>query len=259
MLANNFSQSTTNTSSTSHTSGTSVTRAIGPVTKNVQKAYDDTQKGYQESQTVTNARDNLKNTLNNKPGVFTSQYEDALTGLYDQIMNREDFKYNQNEDPLYRMYKERYEAAGESAMKNTMAQGAANTGGYANSAAQTGAQAQYNAVIKELQDMTPQLREMALDTYRRIGNELYDRADLTNTLYGNEYGEYRDSVSDWQSDRSFDADAYYDERNFDYGKFNDYRNWASQEYWNQRNAVKQTDYSSTTTGSSTSNTFTRSW
>ena len=61
---------------------------------------------------------------------FSGSYDDEIGRLYDRIINREGFRYDMNSDPLYMSYRDRYAREGRLAMKNTMGQAAALTGGY---------------------------------------------------------------------------------------------------------------------------------
>ena len=84
--------------------------------------------------------------------------------------------------------------------------------------------------------MIPELRNQAYQEWKAEGEDLKDKYNLTNTAYNNQYQQYRNNVSDWQQDRSFDQSAYDTERNFDYSKYQSDRNYWNQEYWNERNA-----------------------
>ena len=41
---------------------------------------------------------------------YTSQYNNKIDQLLNQILNREDFSYNAESDPLYQQYREQYES-----------------------------------------------------------------------------------------------------------------------------------------------------
>lgn len=263
--------SSTNSSSHTHTStvGGSTsetfgkTWASGKVEDKTQFQRDKFNNDYQEGQKVQQTYQALQNTLDNKP-TFQSTYQDKLNNLYDQIMNREKFNYNFNVDPMYQMYKDQYQQSGKMAMQDTMGQAAAMTGGYNSSYAQAAGQQQYQNAMRQLNtDVIPELRNQAYQQYMDEGNELMNKYGITNDAYNREYGEYRDTVSDWQNDRNFNYGMYSDERNFDYGQFQDNRNYWAQEYWNEKNA-EQSSYSrtdnnyweeqdSTTNSSSTTN------
>jgi hypothetical protein len=193
-------------------------------------------KEWQQSPQVQQTYDRLQNTLNNKPGPFQSSYQDKLENLYNSLMGRDPFKYNFNEDPMYRMYRDQYRQQGRTAMQDTMGQAAKLTGGNGASSAQTAAQQQYQSYLQQLNNVIPELRNQAYQEWKAEGEDLKDKYNLTNTAYNNEYQQYRNNVSDWQQDRSFDQSAYDTERNFDYNKYQSDRNYWNQEYWNEKNA-----------------------
>ena len=105
-------------------------------------------------------------------------YVDQLNALYDQIMNRKPFQYDLNGDLLYRQMADRYTQLGQQAMRDTMGQAAALTGGYGNSYAnQVGNQA-YQQYLTALNDNIPQLWDRAYQVYQDQGNQLLQRYEL---------------------------------------------------------------------------------
>lgn len=241
--------STTNTSSHSVTNSNSHTEggshsysygkswASGKVDEHTQAQRDKYNQDYQEGSKVTAAYDKLQEIINGKP-TFESSYEAQLKGLYDQIMNREAFSYDFNADQMYQMYKNNYMQQGETAMQDTMGQAAALTGGYGSSYGQSVGQQTYQNYLQQLNNIIPELRDQAYQQYQDEGTNLLNKYNVTTDAYDREYGQYRDDVSDWQSDRSFQQGAYQDERNFDYSQFTDNRNYWNDEYWNEKNAER---------------------
>ena len=105
-------------------------------------------------------------------------YVDQLNSLYDQIMNRKPFQYDLNGDLLYRQMADRYTQLGQQAMRDTMGQAAALTGGYGNSYAnQVGNQA-YQQYLTALNDNIPQLWDRAYQVYQDQGDQLMQQYQL---------------------------------------------------------------------------------
>lgn len=105
-------------------------------------------------------------------------YIDQLNSLYDQIMNRKPFQYDLNGDLLYRQMADRYTQLGQQAMRDTMGQAAALTGGYGNSYAnQVGNQA-YQQYLTALNDNIPQLWDRAYQVYQDQGDQLMQQYQL---------------------------------------------------------------------------------
>ena len=219
----------------SQTSGSGKTWASGQVADRTQQKFNEATQDYVRSQKVEDAYANLQSVLGGRPA-FQSQYEDKLSDMYNRIMNREAFSYDFNKDAMYQAYKDMYQRQGKQAMQDTMGQLSAMNSGYGSSYAQTAGQQTYQNYLQTLNDRIPELREAARDEYDREGNRLMQQYQLTNDAYNREYGQYRDSMSDWQSDRGFNQSAYQDERNFDYNKAMNDRNFWQNEYWQERNA-----------------------
>lgn len=235
-------------------SHTVTNNAAGKVDALTQQKFDEYKQGYKPSQSVTDAYNYLQNILNKKPGAFQSEYKDALDKLYDQVTGREKFSYDMNKDMLYQQYKDMYMKSGQKAMQDTLGQAAALTGGFNSSYAQTAAQQTYQEYLGSLNDRVPELYQQAFNRYQQEGDDLYRKFSMANELYGKEYGEYRDQVSDWQTDRDFASGRYESERNFDYNDFANMLEFYQNEYWNQRHSVSEstTDESHWSSGSSTS-------
>ena len=116
------------------------------------------------------------------------------------------------------------------AMQDTMGQAAAMTGGYGNSYAQSVGNQAYQASLENLNDIVPELYQMAYDKYNQEGQDLYNQYSMLGTQEAQDYGRYRDSVGDWQTERGYLADRYDSERSYDYGKYSDDRTFAYGKY-----------------------------
>ena len=197
--------------------------------------YDDfSYNDYQESDTVKQAYDALQTTIANKPGAYQSQWQTQLNDTINKILNREKFSYDLNGDALYQQYKDKYIQQGKMAMADTMGQAAAMTGGYGNSYAQSVGQQAYQASLDNLNDIVPELYQMAYDKYNQEGQDLYNQYSMLGTQEEQDYGRYRDSYSDWLSERDYLANRYDSERDYDYGKYIDGRDFAYNQYGDDR-------------------------
>ena len=194
-------------------------------------SYDD----YQESDLVTQAKDALNAQLAQKPGEYNSQWQAQLNDVINKIMNREKFSYDLNGDALYQQYKDKYIQQGKMAMADAIGQASAMTGGYGNSYAQSVGQQQYNAQLQNLNDIVPELYQMAYDKYNQEGQDLYNQYAMLGAQEEQDYGRHRDSVSDWQAERDYLTGRYDNERNLDYSKYVDDRNFAYGKYADDRN------------------------
>lgn len=198
------------------------------------------EKGYTPSPTVKAAEQYLKQVQGQKPGEYQSPYAEQLSAMYDQIVGRDPFTYNLNEDMLYRQYRDQYQNLGQQAMMDTMGQAAGLTGGYGSSYSQNAGQQAYQGYLQQLNDKVPDLYRLALDKYNAEGDEMYRRYGLLNDRENTAYGRYRDQVSDWSDEYARAYGRYGDERNFDYGKWGDMLSYwrdkannENDEWWKQ--------------------------
>ena len=205
-------------------------------------SYDD----YVESEQVKKYQASLDNHNASKPGEYQSKYMGLADEVLNNYMNREKFSYDLNGDALYQQYKDKYITQGKMAMQDTMAQAAAMTGGYGNSyAANVGNQA-YQASLQNLNDVVPELYQMAYNQYQQEGQDMLNQYGLLTDRDSIDYSRYRDTVSDWSAERdyltnlynaerTYDYSKYSDNRNFDYGVYSDNRNLAYTQYDSDRN------------------------
>lgn len=187
---------------------------------------------YMENERVKKLATDLASHETQKPGEWSGgTYGNATEEALQKVLNRDKFRYDINGDALYQQYKDRYIQQGKQAMMDTMGQAAALTGGYGNSYAQKVGQQAYQGYLQGLNDKVPELYQLALERYNQEGTDLLNKYGLLSDEYAKEYGRYRDSVGDWQTQRDYLANLYNNERNFDY---TGYRDRVSDEQW-QRN------------------------
>ena len=190
---------------------------------------------YRESSTVKTAKDALEAQLKQKPGAYQSQWQTQLNDVMDKIMNREKFSYDLNGDALYQQYKDKYIQQGKMASADVMGQAAAMTGGYGNSyAASVGNQA-YQASLQNLNDIVPELYQLAYDRYAQEGQDLLNQYGIINDREDTDYNRYRDTVSDFNTERDYLTGRYDSERSYDYSKYTDGRDFAYQKYADDKN------------------------
>ena len=185
-------------------------------------------KDYTESDIVTQAKNALDAQLSQKPGEYKSQWQSQLDDTINKILNREKFSYDLNGDALYQQYKDKYTQQGKMAMQDTMGQAAAMTGGYGNSYAQSVGQQAYNASLENLNDIVPELYQMAYDRYNQEGQDLYNQYSVLGAQEEQDYGRYRNELSDYNTERDYLTGRYDAERTYDYNKYADDKSYAYQ-------------------------------
>ena len=207
---------------------------------------------YAPSDTVKQAEALLQQQLAQQPGAYQSSWQTQLNDTLQKILNREEFSYDMNGDALYQQYKDQYTTQGKMAMMDTMGQAQAMTGGYGNSYAQSVGQQAYQGYLQGLNDKIPELYNLALSKYQMEGDELYNQAALMAQQEDQDYGRYRDQVSDYyagldraynqyNAERDYDYSKWADDRNFSYGQYTDDKNFTYGQYIDDRNLAYQTE------------------
>ena len=188
---------------------------------------------YQQSDALKLALEQLAAQEAAKPADYVSPYASQIEEIIGNLLGRQPFKYDMNSDPTYQQYKDAYMKNGQQAMMNTMGQAAGLTGGYGNTYAQTAGQQAYNAELGNLNDVVPELYQLAYGKYTDEGDQMTQNLGVLQGMDESEYGRYRDSVDDWQSDLNY---LYNKSNNMSEDEYNRYLNdrsaWeADRAYW----------------------------
>ena len=133
----------------------------------------------------------------------------------DEYLGRGPFSYDFNADALYQQYKDMYMQQGKMAMQDTMGQAAAMTGGYGNSYAATAGNQSYQQYLGKLNEVIPELYQLALSKYNQEGQDMLNAIGLLE----NDRAMY---LEDWQRgyDKLLDgynlADGMYQDNSSEY-------------------------------------------
>ena len=146
-----------------------------------------------------------------------ADYDNAL----DNLLNRKDFKFDVNNDALYKQMKENYANLGKLAMQDTIGQASAMTGGYGNSYAQSVGQQAYNAYMQKATDAIPDLYQMALSRYSLEGDKLAQNLSALSSDRNTSYGEYQDAYNRAANERSYYGNEYNNLYNLAYQAYRD--------------------------------------
>lgn len=153
-----------------------------------------------------------------------TQYSDYVDKYINMLANRDAFSYDANSDAMYQNYLSQMENLGAKAMKDTMGQAAALTGGYGSSYATAAANGAYNDYINQANQAIPDYYNLAFNQYRSEGEALQD---MLNNYINRDESEYnrqlqnlknlmtledRDWSRDYQLARDAISDARYDQQ-----------------------------------------------
>lgn len=176
---------------------------------------------------------NKLNSLGDKP-TYESKYQSSIDDLLNKITNRESFSYDFNADPLYQQYKDNYTKLGNEASMNAVANVSNMTGGYGNSYAATAASQANQQYLTQLNNVIPELANAALNKYQMETQNLYNQYSAVGDAEDRLYGQYRDNVSDYYTNRNYYYNGYTNDRNYEYQQE---RDRIADEQWQ-----KQFDY-----------------
>lgn len=147
---------------------------------------------------------------------YTSRYDEKLNELVDQILNRDPFSYDAENDPLYRFYQDKYQRNGDKAMRDTLGAQAARTGGLSSSYAGSVAQQSYNDYMQGLNDIVPELYKLAYSMYKDDEDSQRANVEMLRALEQGDYAKFQDLLAQYNTDRSFNYGVFSDARNFGY-------------------------------------------
>lgn len=204
-------------------------------------------KSYQSSFVPTKLTDHYENAMldtdDDKPSAYKSKYTSTIDELLATIKNKDKFDVSTdaNYNALYNQYKERYETQADKAMRNAMASANAATGGYGSSYGQIAGQQAYDDTMQGLNDNNLSLMQLAYQIYSDDVANDYNKLGAYQGQDDRMYSRYRDDVSDWQADRNYyanqywnsyqnDRSAYESDRSFDYGVDKDTTDREYQQY-----------------------------
>lgn len=137
---------------------------------------------------------------------YNSSYDEQISQIYNKIVSREPFRYDPMSDSLYGNYREQYTQLGRKAMRDTMGQAAALTGGYGSSYAQQVGQQEYDSYLQKLGEVLPELYSAAYQRYKDQGDNLEQEYQRLLGMEQTEYGRYRDQVEDVKYQQGMEAE-----------------------------------------------------
>lgn len=189
---------------------------------------------YEKSDEVVSAEKELEKWENNAPDEYEGKYDAEIDEFLNKILNREQFSYDLESDPVYQQYRQLYINNGEKAMADTMGQAAALTGGYGSSYGQVAGQQAYHEYLEGLNDVAIELYDMAYRAYMDEGDKLIEDIELLRSLDGADYERYLDELDRYYADGEYllerlaqmsddefeqflqQVDAWEDDRDFQY-------------------------------------------
>ena len=200
---------------------------------------------YQRSDRVNEYYEKTRKLERNKPDEFESKYEDQISDILDNILNRPKFSYTSEDmtnDDLYKMYRDQYMRQGNLAMRDTMGNAASLTGGYGNTYASAAGQQAYDNYVSMLNDKALDFYDRAYQRYNDEGQNLYNQMNVVTGLDNTDYQRHRDTVSDYYNDLNYYNGRYNQEYGYDYGQYQDQvaaDQWAQEFAFQKQQAAQE--------------------
>ena len=154
-----------------------------------------------------------------KPAAKNEKYSQSRDALLKSYLEREPYEFNINTDRLYRQYADAYKKQGEAAMRDTVAQASALTGGYGSSYAVTAGAQAYQGYLDKLNSIVPELERDAYDRYTAEGKNIRENIGILDGLDTKEYDSYRDRMEDYKDERDYYRSVYEYESDRDYDTY----------------------------------------
>lgn len=207
------------------------------------------QQGFKPTELTEHYKNSMLETDDARPDKYQSAYEGTINSLLEIIRNQKPFdvKSDANYNALYDQYAERYKAQAQRAMNDAMASANAQTGGYGSTYGQAVGQQAYDNTMQGMNDNNLNLLNLAYQMYTDNQSNDYKKLNAYQSQDNTMYGRYRDDVADWQTDRNYNSNQYWNsfqqdrsgydtDRSFGYGAEQDELNRDDNQY---QNAISQ--------------------
>lgn len=166
---------------------------------------------------------------NNKPGEYAGTWADVLNRKVTNYINQDPYSYKSQNDASYQAAKDQYTKTGQQAMKDTMAQASALTGGYGNTYSQSVGQQQYNAQMDNLSQKAIEYEQQAYNRYVSDREQQLNTINALQNLDNTEYSRNRDAINDYNTFLNYLQNKYTTLKSVDDDTFNrEYNIWQQQ-------------------------------
>ena len=116
------------------------------------------------------------------PTLYGGAYDQQIDAAYKAVTVRAPFQYNLDGDAMFDSYKRLYTQNAKRAMKDTIGQAAAYTGGYNNTYGQAVGQQMYDETMRHLDDKALELEQRAYGRWQDEGDRLLQQYQLLNQM-----------------------------------------------------------------------------
>lgn len=158
---------------------------------------------------------------------YNSNYTNSINKLADKYVNNK-FDYDVNSDATYQSYSDKYKREGAKAQENMQGAYSANTGGYANSYAQTAGLRTYGEYMNELAKKIPALRSEKLQNWEQEQENTLNQISMLQGLDDTQYQRFRDNLQDNYDFMNYYENKYSTSKGLDMSEFqNELAKWQT--------------------------------
>lgn len=166
---------------------------------------------------------------NNKPGEYAGTWAGILSDKVSKYLNQDPYSYKSQNDANYQAAKDQYTKTGQQAMKDTMAQASALSGGYGNTYAQSVGQQQYNSQMDNLSQKAIEYEQQAYNRYVGDREQQLNTINALQNLDNTEYSRNRDAINDYNTFLNYLQNKYTTLKAVDDDTFNrEFNVWQQQ-------------------------------
>lgn len=156
---------------------------------------------------------------------YTNRCDDTYQQLLGQVINRPEFSYSPDTDPLYSAYTKQYTREGKRATEDALGAAAAATGGLPSTAAVSAAAQAGNYYAAQMTDKIPELYQLAYNKYVTDHSMKLSDLGAVQSAEQADYSKFLDQMNQYNTDRNFlynqylaQLDQYNADRNFGYSQ-----------------------------------------
>lgn len=162
--------------------------------------------------------------------------------VLENIVNRQPFRFNEEEDPLYKAYKQEYQDMGEETKADTLNDVAAISGGDAADYAQIAALQAQNAHRQQMSAILPILEDAAYNRYKGQVQQEQSNYGLLNDKAAASYRKQKDATADQQFRSESDWNRTTFNKDFNHEENRDKisdKHWKSEFGWKKSMGKKE--------------------
>lgn len=142
---------------------------------------------------------------------YENRYDAQIQQQLGNLINRKDFSYSADNDPLYAQYKKAYTREGNRATQEALGAAAAATGGIPSSYAASAASQAGNYYAAQMADKIPELEQVAYDRYLNDYQLAMSDLNAVQSAEQNDYAKYLAKLDQYNADRNFEYGQHLDE------------------------------------------------